>query len=96
MDTVNDHSKLTANVKSWFTLQVPHDWSIGFPFDSTSQTGTGGGALRGGTGWYTKEFTLPETEKGKNISIHFDGVYCRSTVWLNGHLPAQWIYFICL
>lgn len=86
LDSVHDYSKLSANISSWRTLNVPHDWSIELPFDSTSPTGTGGGALRGGMGWYTREFTLPATDKGKNISLHFDGVYCRSTVWLNGHL----------
>ncbi|MEO7768878.1 MAG: sugar-binding domain-containing protein, partial [Ferruginibacter sp.] len=86
LDNSNDYSNLSGNVKSWRTLNVPHDWSIELPFDSTSPTGTGGGALRGGMGWYTKEFSLPVTDSGKNISIHFDGVYCRSTVWLNGHL----------
>ncbi|MEO6719544.1 MAG: glycoside hydrolase family 2 TIM barrel-domain containing protein, partial [Ferruginibacter sp.] len=86
LDSVNDYSKLSANVKSWRTLNVPHDWSIELPFDSTSPTGNGGGALRGGMGWYTKEFTMPVADSGRRISIHFDGVYCRSTVWLNGHL----------
>ncbi len=86
LDSVHDYSKLSANINSWRTLNVPHDWSIELAFDSTSPTGTGGGALRGGMGWYTKEFIIPATDSSKNISIHFDGVYCRSTVWLNGHL----------
>jgi len=67
---------------------VPDDWSIELPFDSTSPIGIGGGALRGGMGWYTKEFTLPVTDNDKEIAIYFEGIYCRSTVWLNGHLPG--------
>ncbi|MDO9376601.1 MAG: glycoside hydrolase family 2 TIM barrel-domain containing protein [Ferruginibacter sp.] len=86
LDSVRDYSKLTASVPGWRSLNVPHDWSIEMPFDSTSPTGTGGGALRGGLGWYTKEFTLPLADQGKKVSIHFDGVYCRSSVWLNGQL----------
>ena len=58
----------------WRTLNLPHDWSIELPFDSTSPTGTGGGALRGGTGWYRKTFTLPASEKNKMIFIDFDGI----------------------
>jgi len=85
IDSTHDYSQLQANEKSWCTLNVPHDWSIELPFDSTSPTGTGGGALRGGMGWYSKEFTVSLADIRKNISIHFDGVYCRSTVWLNGH-----------
>ncbi len=86
IDSVKDYSSLTENVSGWRTLNVPHDWSVELPFDSTSPTGNGGGALRGGMGWYTKEFTVPESDIHKNISIWFDGVYCRSSVWLNGHL----------
>jgi beta-galactosidase len=71
--------------KNWRTLQLPHDWSIELPFDSASPTGTGGGALRGGIGWYRKTFTLPQTDKAKNIFIDFDGVYCNSEVFINGH-----------
>ncbi|WP_205513809.1 glycoside hydrolase family 2 TIM barrel-domain containing protein [Longitalea arenae] len=70
---------------SWRKLNLPHDWSIELPFDSTSATGTGGGALRGGLGWYRKTFTLPASDKGKNIFIDFDGVYCNSEVFINGH-----------
>jgi len=69
----------------WRSLQLPHDWSIELPFDSTSPTGTGGGALRGGVGWYRKTFGLPVASKGKNIFIDFDGVYCNSEVFINGH-----------
>src|SRR5687768_11133878 len=70
---------------SWRKLNLPHDWSIELPFDSTSPTGTGGGALRGGLGWYRKIFTLPASDKGRNIFIDFDGVYCNSEVFINGH-----------
>ena len=42
------------NDAPWRSLNLPHDWSIELPFDSTSPTGTGGGALRGGMGWYEK------------------------------------------
>lgn len=70
---------------AWRSLQLPHDWSIELPFDSTSPTGTGGGALRGGIGWYRKTFTLPPTASGKHIFIDFDGVYCNSEVFINGH-----------
>jgi beta-galactosidase len=72
--------------QDWRRLDLPHDWSIELPFDSTSPTGNGGGALRGGIGWYRKTFTLPGTAAGKNIFIDFDGIYCNSEVWINGHL----------
>ncbi|HTL08825.1 MAG TPA: beta-galactosidase GalB [Chitinophagaceae bacterium] len=70
---------------AWRSVQLPHDWSIELPFDSTSPTGTGGGALRGGLAWYRKTFTLPASANGKNVFIDFDGVYCNSEVFINGH-----------
>jgi beta-galactosidase len=80
-----DASTETFSDAAWRNVQLPHDWSIELPFDSTSPTGTGGGALRGGMGWYRKTFTLPASSKGKNIFIDFDGVYCNSEVFINGH-----------
>lgn len=96
LDSVNDYSN-ASTFSNWRTLNLPHDWSLEFAFDKTSPTGTGGGALRGGMGWYSKVFELPEADKGKQFSIMFEGVYCRSTVWLNGkligHRPNGYISF---
>lgn len=69
---------------TWRTLQLPHDWSIELSFDKESPTGTGGGALRGGLGWYRKSFTLPATARSKKVFIDFDGVYMNSEVFING------------
>jgi beta-galactosidase len=85
LDSVGNYEAQT-NFTNWRKLNLPHDWSIEFSFDKESPTGTGGGALRGGVGWYTKTFDAAVADKDKVISILFEGVYCRSTVWLNGHL----------
>lgn len=78
--------ELAFKGETWRRLSVPHDWSIELPFDKESPTGTGGGALRGGVGWYRKTFVLPETDKQQKYFIRFDGVYMNSEVYLNGHL----------
>ncbi|HVZ97743.1 MAG TPA: beta-galactosidase GalB, partial [Chitinophagaceae bacterium] len=80
-----DASSPSFHDASWRTLHLPHDWSIELPFDSASPTGNGGGALRGGLGWYRKTFTVPLSSKGKNVFIDFDGVYMNSEVFINGH-----------
>ena len=68
----------------WTTLRLPHDWAIDGPFDPTLNPHEG--ALRSfGTGWYRKWFTLPESAKGRQVWIEFDGAMANSTVWLNGH-----------
>ncbi len=84
LGTAADSTLAAIADSAWRKVQLPHDWSIELPFDSTSPTGTGGGALRGGMGWYSKNFTLPASYKGKNIFIDFDGVYCNSEVFING------------
>ena len=79
---------------SWRTLDIPHDFMIEGPapgtgqmegpFDRKSPAGNGGGYLDGGIAWYRKTFTLPEADRGRRISILFDGAYMDSDVYLNG------------
>ncbi len=81
--------------ENWRSIEVPHDWSLenlpgtDSPFDmnATSQTNTG--FTVGGTGWYRKSFTVESSQKGNRFLIHFEGVYMRSSVWLNGKLLAE-------
>jgi len=74
----------TFDDSHWTTLRLPHDWAIDGPFDPKLNPHEG--ALRSfGTGWYRKSFTLPETARGKQFSIEFDGAMSNSTVWINGH-----------
>lgn len=69
----------------WRKLNLPHDWAIEGDFSEKNPSGTGGGALPGGVGWYKKTFIVPDKDKGKDIFIDFDGAYMNSTVWINGH-----------
>ncbi|MFJ7724668.1 Ig-like domain-containing protein [Neobacillus sp. NPDC097160] len=71
---------------SWRQLNLPHDWSIELDFNKASLATHEGGYLDGGIGWYRKTFTVPESMKGKRISIDFDGVYMNSTTYLNGQM----------
>ena len=74
------------NDSGWRTLDLPHDWAIEGDFDQSNPSGTGGGALPGGIGWYRKTFTVPAKDQGNNFMIEFDGVYMNSSVYINGHL----------
>ena len=51
----------------------------------------------GGIGWYRKTLDIPAEEKGKRISILFDGGYHQSDVYINGkhlgHYPYGYIGF---
>ena len=82
---VSNAQEAGFNDSQWRQLDLPHDWSIEGEFSENAPSGTGGGALPGGLGWYRKTFTVPATAKGKLIFIEFDGVYRNSEVWINGH-----------
>jgi len=73
------------NDNAWRSLDLPHDWSIEGEFKKDAPTGGGGGYLPTGIGWYRKQFTLPTSVRGKQVSIQFDGVYMNSEVWINNH-----------
>ena len=78
------------NDSSWRILDLPHDWSIedilgtDSPIDSSAIGGISTGYFVGGTGWYRKEFELPESISGKTFYLQFDGIYMDADVWING------------
>ncbi len=68
----------------WRVLDLPHDWAIEGDFSQENPSGTGGGALPGGVGWYRKIFSVDKADAGKIFRIEFDGVYMNSEVFING------------
>ena len=75
--------------EDWKEVSLPHDWCIEGSFVNDNSIGSSpavSGYLPGGIGFYRKEFEIPETDKGKKISIEFDGIFRNSTVWVNGQL----------
>jgi beta-galactosidase len=89
IDYTNFRSSSSMLPADWKTVNLPHDWCIEGDFvhddDLGSQPG-GNGYLPVGIGFYRKEFEIPESDKGRKISIEFDGIFRNSTVWVNGHL----------
>lgn len=86
LETDSNPADIEFDDSGWRTLDVPHDWAIEGDFDEHNPSGTGGGALPGGIGWYRKTFKVSKKDKGQVFSIEFDGVYMNSSVYLNGHL----------
>lgn len=68
--------------EEWEEVQLPHDWSIYLPFDR--RAGGSSGYLPGGIGLYRKEFMIPSSYKNKKISLVFDGIYHKATIYVNG------------
>lgn len=86
LETDSNPADIEFDDSGWRTLDVPHDWAIEGDFDEHNPSGTGGGALPGGIGWYRKTFKVSKKDTGSIIKIEFDGVYMNSSVWINGHL----------
>jgi beta-galactosidase len=79
-----DAFKPDFNDKSWRRLNLPHDWSIEGTLSPTLASCTG--YLPGGIAWYRKKLDIPSDFKGKKVFVYFEGVYNRSSVYINGHL----------
>ncbi len=76
--------------RAWRVLDLPHDWVVELPFDAKGSHSHGYKAVgrnfpEVSVGWYRKAFDIPETDKGKRISITFEGSHRDSKVWINGH-----------
>jgi len=69
----------------WRTLDLPHDWSIEYPYDEHAPTGGSGGYVQSGIGWYRKYLNFNQKMREKTVWLEFDGVYMNSDVWINGH-----------
>jgi len=39
--------------------------------------------------WYRTEFTLPESLRGKHLTLHLDGINYQANLWLNGRRVAD-------
>jgi beta-galactosidase len=79
---------------SWRQLNLPHDWAIEGPFDSTGKIAGGGmGRLPSpGIGWYRKKLEISASDAGKSIFLDVDGAMSYAMVWCNGHLVGGWPY----
>ena len=78
--------QFTRNGKT-INVNLPHDWDIyEAPNPDKGATGTGGGWYPGGKGEYRKTFKTPKTEV---VKLHFEGVYQKAEVFVNGQKAAS-------
>ena len=86
---------LAYDDRDWKTLNLPHDWVPGLPFKNDPALSSKGFYPVGraypenSVGWYRRIFDIPATDKGKRITIQFDGVYREALVVLNGFYVGQ-------
>jgi len=56
------------------------------------KTGRTGALPWTGIGWYRKSVFIPAQDKGKNITIEFDGAMSNAQIYLNGKFVGEWPY----
>ena len=71
-------------------VNLPHDWDIyEGPDPATGATKEGGGWFPGGRGAYRKTFKTPKADV---VKLHFEGVYQKAVVFVNGHEAGRHSY----
>nr|WP_322625609.1 sugar-binding domain-containing protein [uncultured Flavobacterium sp.] len=83
LEDKQEAKEISFNDKDWQAVSVPHDWSVKGQLSPTLASCTG--YLPGGIGWYRKTLNVPQAKKGEKVYLHFEGVYNRSEVFINGH-----------
>ncbi|MEI6139921.1 MAG: beta-galactosidase GalA [Mariniphaga sp.] len=89
IDYTNAKSARIYYPRDWKEVNLPHDWAVEGTFVNDNSLGNQpavSGYLPTGIGFYRKEFEIPDTDKGRKVSIEFDGIFRNSTIWVNGHL----------
>ena len=74
---------------SWRKLSLPHDWAVDLPFSPEASHSHGykciGWKYPGNSvGWYRKHLYVPASDKGRQLSIEFEGIFRDSEVFCNG------------
>ncbi|HET7102750.1 MAG TPA: beta-galactosidase GalA [Terracidiphilus sp.] len=74
----------------WRKLNLPHDWAVELPFvhdDSLKSHGykpLGRRYPETSVGWYRRSFEIPASDKGRRVSIGFDGAFRDVLIFVNG------------
>jgi len=95
-----DFYKTGYDVSGWDEIPVPSNWemhgygtpiytNITYPFRNNppfiqGQRGYTVEKEPNAVGSYRRNFTIPDGWKGKEVFIHFDGVYSAMYLWING------------
>jgi beta-galactosidase len=83
------------DASAWRKVDLPHDWAVELPFVDDPILVEHGAKPLGreypetSIGWYRKEFILPASDAGRQITVEFDGIFRNATVFFNGHYLAD-------
>jgi beta-galactosidase len=77
---------------AWQPVTLPHDWAIAGPFLVDGPYGGMGRLPSWGVGWYRRTLDAPARDRGRHLSLAFDGAMSYASVWCNGQLLGGWPY----
>lgn len=56
------------------------------------RTGRTGALPAYGAGWYRLRLAIPEADRGRSLSVEFDGAMSNAKIYLNGRYVGEWPY----
>lgn len=75
---------MTYDDSSWRTLDLPHDFTV--EAFASEKGNMGHGYFPAEVGWYRRHFTIPASDKGRRISVEFEGAFQTTTVYCNNFI----------
>ncbi|MGB0976433.1 MAG: glycoside hydrolase family 2 protein, partial [Prolixibacteraceae bacterium] len=79
---IKNAEKINFNDKSWEIVNLPH----GLEFLPSQASGS---INYQGPAWYRKHFNLPDSLKGKKLTLHFEAIMGKSKIYINGQLIKE-------
>ncbi len=80
------HQKIVCTEK-WERVTLPHDYVVRHNPCETENNALG--YFKYDNAWYRKKFKLSDSDKGKRITLLFEGVATHATVYINGCLAKH-------
>ncbi len=68
----------------WISVNLPHDYIVGGEVSEDNNNALG--FFEYDNAWYIKKFRLDDSDRNRRISLYFEGVATKATVYLNGCL----------
>lgn len=98
---VADAASLDFDDSGWRLLDLPHDWAVELPITPSATSSDDDLRAAHGfrpigrqfpntsIGWYRRRFEVPASDRGKRLSLEFDGVFRDAIVIVNGFVIGR-------
>lgn len=82
-DAVDDYrNDVEYSSQRWVNVSLPHDYIVSGEMSEENNPALG--FFKYENAWYRKHFTVDEQERDKRLTLYFEGVATRCTIYLNG------------